>query len=186
VLGPDTVLDPANVKITAHDRSYPGASATTLFGVRASQATPALLLRIGGVDGVPSPSGGALTVVGPLGLTSSVAEWTGFDVSGTTGIAYFSYRVDPTGELALFTLDLTTGAATVVGPIANDLSLKRRRSRSGHGGPRGLTRRGAGSRRSPGGRRCLDYASPLVTRGGEVWRRGQGRASRELPWVERR
>lgn len=80
------------------------ATATTLFGIR-------------GADGMlyrqAPPNDGTQVLVGDLGvLSSSVA---GFDISGVTGIAYAALTNNDTFQSSLYTLDLGTGAATVLG-----------------------------------------------------------------------
>jgi hypothetical protein len=70
---------------------------------------------IGGVNGVPSPNGGAITTVGSLGLGTNLNENIGFDISGLSGVAFASIT---TGGLSrLYTINLATGAATLAGTI---------------------------------------------------------------------
>lgn len=122
---PDTAFSPLNVRSIAYDRNYAGSPATTLFGVTGSQVTPMQLVRLGGVDGNPSPAdGGAATLVGPLGLSTSTAEWVGFDVAAG-GTAFFSFYSDDIAGQALYTLDLATGTATLVGAMADDILVQR-------------------------------------------------------------
>ena len=82
---------------------------TTLFAIDAGADR---LDLIGGIDGTPSPNGGAVTSVGPLGVAVDNNSDAGLDIS-PGGAAYAALR---TGSLSrLFTIDLTTGAATLVG-----------------------------------------------------------------------
>jgi hypothetical protein len=114
---PDTALNPAsNVVAIAYDRNVPGTAATTLFGINYA-SNPDSLVRIGGVDGTPSPNGGQVTLVGSLGLNTS-SNATAFDIS-PSGKAYAALQ--PNGSLAshLYTIDLGTGTATDVGQIGN-------------------------------------------------------------------
>ena len=68
----------------AYDRNVLGATASTVVGL--TVAANDSLVRLGGVDGLPSPNGGALTQIGPLGVdTSSNA---GLDIDPATGEAY--------------------------------------------------------------------------------------------------
>ncbi|MFO0972823.1 MAG: DUF4394 domain-containing protein [Phycisphaerae bacterium] len=87
-----------------------GAGATTLFGIDNALD---VLVRIGGVDGMPSGNTGQLTTIGPLGVDTGV---TCFDI-GPDGAAYAA--LTPGGFSTLNRIDLTTGAATAVGPIGN-------------------------------------------------------------------
>src|SRR5262252_4778153 len=74
------------------------------------------LVTIGGIDSAPSPNGGVVRVVGPLGVNAS--NEVGFDISvGAEGSAYASLTVN--GKPGFYTIDLKTGAATMVGIIGN-------------------------------------------------------------------
>ncbi len=99
----------------AYTNNFGGATQTTLYGIDFGLNT---LVRQGGANGVPSPNTGQLTTIGPLGFDS--ADRLGFDISGQTGIAYASLTaiVGPLDFASqLFTINLATGAATLVGPI---------------------------------------------------------------------
>ena len=93
--------------------AYTGNAAspsTTLFGIDDGLD---ILVRQGGVAGSPSPNTGQLSTVGSLGLVPS-AEAAGFDVTASgTALAVFKVGTD-----GLYTVNLTTGAATLVGSIA--------------------------------------------------------------------
>lgn len=108
----DTNLNPADpaVVAVAYDRNVSGASATTLFGI--DSASDKLVL-VGGVDGAPSANGGTLTEVGVLGVDTSAV--VGFDIDAD-GAAFASLTVG--GVPGLYTINLSTGAATLIGAIA--------------------------------------------------------------------
>jgi len=111
----DTALNPAgNVVSVAYDRNDndPGTS-TTLYGIDSAAGT---LVMIGGVNGAPSPNGGVVTTVGSLGLGTNLNEAIGFDIS-TGGTAYASITTG--GISRLYTVNGTTGAATLVGAIGS-------------------------------------------------------------------
>ncbi len=129
--GTDTSLAPAgNVVAAAYDRNDNNpATLTTLYGI---DSTSGQLVLIGGIDGTPSPNGGAVTNVGSLLLGTNLAPQIGFDISGLTAIAYATITTfAPPGRLAgiiaggiptisrLYTINLATGAATLVGTIGN-------------------------------------------------------------------
>ena len=104
---------------SAYSNNFDGTSVTTLFGIDSNRD---VLVIQGGPNGVPSPNGGVLTTIG-AGLGFNTSDLVGFDISGLTDIAFASL-VPPTGGPAeLFTIDLTTGAATLVGTIGNALTL---------------------------------------------------------------
>jgi hypothetical protein len=113
--GTDTNLDdPAateSIDAVAYDRNFSGASVTTLFGIDFANNR---LVRIGGVDGTPTPNGGVVTPIGPLGVAASSFQ-AGFDIEAATGTAYASLEVG--GVTNLYTIDLGGGAATLVGAI---------------------------------------------------------------------
>lgn len=104
-----------NIAAVAYDRNFQGTTQTSLFGIDSNLNA---LVTIGGVNGTPSPNGGALFTVGSLGVDPGAM--VGFDVAAD-GTAYASMAVK--GKTKLFTVDLTTGAATEVGLIGKG-SLK--------------------------------------------------------------
>lgn len=113
--GDDTNLTPGTVTVdaVAYDNQFAGATTTTLFAL--NQATNSLAL-IGGVGGAPSPNLGVVTDVGPLGVTFAGSP-TGFDIA-VNGTAFAALR-PASGAQALYTLNLTSGAATLVGSIGD-------------------------------------------------------------------
>jgi Domain of unknown function (DUF4394) len=114
VAGVDFQLTPgAAVTGVAYDRNFGGSKVTTLYAI---DSTTDKLVTIGGIDSSPSPNGGVIRPVGPLGVNA--AEDAGFDISvGAEGSAYASLTVG--GKSGLYTIDLKTGAATQVGTIGN-------------------------------------------------------------------
>src|SRR5437763_5131380 len=100
----------ARVVGLAYDRDDRNpATATTLFGIDSSANT---LVRIGGVDGTPSPNGGAVTTIGSLGVTLSATN-VGFDIA-EDGVAYVSLPtlIAGTTTYRLHTVNLSTGAVS--------------------------------------------------------------------------
>jgi hypothetical protein len=106
-----------NVTGVAYTNSVAGATQTTLFGIDADRG---ILVRIGGPNGVPSPNLGQLTTIGSLGVTS---ELTGFEISGLTGAAYAALNSSG-GNSQLFTIDLLTGQASLIGFIGSGLLIR--------------------------------------------------------------
>jgi hypothetical protein len=108
---PDTDLSIPTVAAVAYDRSTAGATVTTLFGI---DSTTDQLVRIGGVDGSPSPNLGAVTNIGPLGV-NALGD-AGFDID-PAGNVFAALTVG--GQTGLYTVSLATGAATLVGAIGD-------------------------------------------------------------------
>jgi hypothetical protein len=109
--GTHEALNPAgNIVSIAYDRSDNYfATPTTLYGIDSAAGT---LVLIGSINGTPNhPNTGIVTTVGSLGLGTNLNEAIGFDISGTTGTAYASITTG--GISRLYTIDLTTGAATL-------------------------------------------------------------------------
>jgi hypothetical protein len=118
VLGDSGAGLAARVVGSAYTNNVNGTAVTTLFGIDSNRD---VLVIQGGINGVPSPNGGGLTTIGSLGFNTS--DLVGFDISGISGVAFASL-VAPTGGAAqLFTIDLPTGAATLVGTIGTGLTL---------------------------------------------------------------
>jgi hypothetical protein len=103
-----------NVVGAAYSNNFGGATVATLYGIDSGRD---VLVRVGGVNGTPSPNGGQLTTIGSLG--ANTIDEVGFDISGS-GVAYasLSTRIGPLDTSSdLYTIDLGTGAATFVGSI---------------------------------------------------------------------
>jgi 3D (Asp-Asp-Asp) domain-containing protein len=102
-----------SVVATAYTNSVAGALSTTLYAIDSDRD---VLVRS------PAPASGVLETVGSLGVTTTDAA--GFDILGSTGTAYAALAPDVSGGSQFYTLDLTTGAATLVGPINHAVPLQ--------------------------------------------------------------
>lgn len=89
----------AAVSGAAYTNNFAGATTTVLFDIDASGN------RLYKQD---PPNNGTLVDVGPLGI--DVESNNGFDIGGTSGIAYGIFTVGATQRI--YTVNLTTGAAT--------------------------------------------------------------------------
>lgn len=110
----------------AYDREVPGTTATTLLGVDGAQLR---LDRIGDVNGAPrSANSGTVATVGSLG--SFFGSPSGFGIvpsssPGGTAFAVFTAFPFPQAnnlpatDSRLFQVNLTSGAATLIGNIGN-------------------------------------------------------------------
>ena len=131
--GTDTVLsftganagEPPTLTAVAYtNNDNDAATPTTLFGIDSSLG---VLVRQGGPDGNPSPNTGALTTIGSL-LNSPSGDgpsFAGFDIFGPNNTALAVTSADPLfGDLArLYSVNLGTGAATLVGSVGDGSSL---------------------------------------------------------------
>jgi len=119
----DTAITPAGVTLTgiAYDRNdlLPGTP-TTLYAI---DATNGQLTTIGSIDGSPnSPNGGvAGPTVGSLGLGTALDPRIGFDISTQTGFGFATILTGGTDKL--YQVNLTTGAATLVGTIGTGTTI---------------------------------------------------------------
>jgi uncharacterized protein (TIGR03437 family) len=109
---PNAAANP-NVAGVAYTNSFSGATTTTLYGIDSN--LDALVLQ-GSQGGAPvSPNTGQLTTVGPLGVNTS--DQVGFDIASPSGLAFASLTAVGATTSSLYTINLQTGAATLVGPI---------------------------------------------------------------------
>jgi Domain of unknown function (DUF4394) len=103
----------ATVEAVAYTNPFAGATTTTLYALNQASSS---LATIGGLNGAPSPNGGVVTDVGPLGVTLTGAT-TAFDIASNNA-AYAVVR--PAGAMSsLYTVNLSTGASTLVGTVGD-------------------------------------------------------------------
>jgi hypothetical protein len=121
---PDTPLNPPNEKVAsvAYDRvaspSMPG-NTTTAFAISLSGNS---LVTIGSVNGIPaSANTGMLLNAKPLGVTLALNSVPGFDISPSE-IAFATLEDAATGLPGVYTINLSTGAATLAGTLPQPLS----------------------------------------------------------------
>ena len=101
----------------AYDNNIVDATSTQQFGIDASLA---ILTTV-------DNNNGTLETIGTLGLNGNLTDDLGFDVSGDTGIAFASLQFFRS-DSQLYTIDLDTGAATLVGVLGdgstvNDITI---------------------------------------------------------------
>jgi hypothetical protein len=116
----DTAINPGGVVAAglAYSSNGVGATTTTLYLVDSAGGT---LSTLGGVGGSPSPNGGTVTPVGSLGLGTSIDPRVGFDITGASDTAYASILTGGTDKL--YRINLSTGAATLVGTIGTGTTV---------------------------------------------------------------
>ncbi len=107
----DMALNPAgNVVGAAYINNVDGTAVTTLYDL--DSATDQLLIQA-------PPNNGTLTLVGPLGVDTS--SDVGFDVSPLDNVAFAALSVG--GVSSLYTIELGTGAARLIGPIGTGATV---------------------------------------------------------------
>ncbi len=103
-----------NVVGSAYTNNFAGATATTLFGIDSNLD---ILVRQGGAGGAPSPNGGQLFTLAPLGF--NVQDLAGFDIAaiGNQAFAVMTLAGEATPRLFLINLTPVNVMASVASPI---------------------------------------------------------------------
>jgi hypothetical protein len=106
----------SNIVAAAYTNNFVGATSTTLYVIDSIQNT---LATQGSAGGSPvSPNTGQLFTVGPLGVDPN--DIAGFDISSSTGAAFASINIGGTFGTQLYAINLTTGAASLIGAIGSN------------------------------------------------------------------
>jgi trimeric autotransporter adhesin len=102
-----------NLVAAAYTNSFLGATTTTLYALDAARGA---LVTQGSPGGAPvSPNTGQLFTVGSLGQPTTGRA--GFDLAPGSNAAFASLTAPGAAQSQLFAINLTTGAATLVGAI---------------------------------------------------------------------
>ncbi len=104
---------PASVVAAAYSNSFAGTTTTTLFDL---DATTDVLARQ-----VP-PNDGTLVNVGALGVDIA-ASGAAFDIGGGGSAAYAALRSGAAGPFSLYSVNLTTGVAALIGNTGGNAAL---------------------------------------------------------------
>jgi hypothetical protein len=119
---PNSAQNP-NIEAVAYSNNFFGNVAgnpgTTLFGIDTN---------LGVLVTVNPPNNGTLNTIGPILLNGTgpnvgISELATFDISGLTGTAYAALNITG-GNSSLYTINLSTGAATFVGLIGNGFQIR--------------------------------------------------------------
>jgi hypothetical protein len=89
------------------------ATSTTLYAIDSARNT---LVTIGSLNSTISPNGGTVFTVGQLGVNTQ--DFASLDISGQTGVAYASLTPEGGTASKLYTINLSTGTASLLGTIA--------------------------------------------------------------------
>jgi hypothetical protein len=107
----DGTINPAGAAITAsaYANNFAGTTSTTLFDIDVN--TDQLYIQ-------NPPNAGTLVAVGSLGMNAEAMS--GFDIGGTTGMAYA--LLSSGGNTRLYNINRTTGAASAMGNFSSPVS----------------------------------------------------------------
>ncbi|HMT08723.1 MAG TPA: DUF4394 domain-containing protein [Pyrinomonadaceae bacterium] len=111
----DGTINPGTPTITAggYTNSFPGTTTTTLYTVDSTGDT----LNIQN-----PPNNGTQVAVGPLGI--NVSSVSGLDIHPSGNVALAAFQIGAETTSKLFSINLTTGAATFIGPIGAATNLR--------------------------------------------------------------
>jgi len=111
---PNAGQDP-NIVGAAYTNNFINSSSTTLYEIDSNLNA---LVTQGSVGSAPiSPNSGQLLTIGSLGAGVDPNGVLGFDISSETGVALASFNTDGSSTTNLVTINLRTGASTLIGPI---------------------------------------------------------------------
>jgi hypothetical protein len=102
---PNFGRDP-DVTHSAYTNNFAGATTTRLYNI--DSGLDVLVFQ-------DPPNAGVLNTVGPIG--TDITDFGGFDISGVTGIAYAAVKDANLSRSTFWTINLTTGAGSMVGEI---------------------------------------------------------------------
>jgi hypothetical protein len=102
------------VDAIAYDNQVAGAAPATLYGIYFGTGD---LVRIGGPEATPSPNEGAVTTIGPLGVPQAGNTPIGLDWAPAGNLV--AAITAASGGTGLYTIDTTTGSASLVGSIGD-------------------------------------------------------------------
>jgi hypothetical protein len=96
-----------------------GTTTTSVYGIDYQKGT---LVTIGGIAEAPSPNDGTVFTRGSLGTTPVTPM--GFDISGSTRVAYLASAKSSGDSYSLYSVNLATGVATSLGTIDSSLPIR--------------------------------------------------------------
>lgn len=117
----DDQLNPSGSSVTAaaYTNSFAGTGTSTLYVI--DTANDRLMIQ----GRAPStPIAGDLQVVGPLGIAGDVHTLAGLDINAINNNAFAALNVGTATTSDLYSINLTTGAATRIGPIGSTARIR--------------------------------------------------------------
>jgi len=116
---PNAAANP-NVVGVAYTNNFDRPTSTTLYGIDSSLN---ILVRQGSVGGAPdSPNNGQLNTIGPLGVDTT--DQVGFDIVAPNDVAYASLTPMGASGSSFYSINLNTGAATLIGAIGGGAIIR--------------------------------------------------------------
>ena len=111
----DTPLNPGTPAVTgaAYTNNFAGTTTTTLYDIDSTADTLSIQ---------NPPNNGTLVPVGALGV--NITSTNGFDIQSGSNTAFAAFQINAELTSRLYTINLTTGAATLVGPIGSATALR--------------------------------------------------------------
>lgn len=101
-----------NIVHSAYNKNFKGTDSTVLYNI--DSGLDALVIQ-------DPPNDGGLKTVGLLG--TDVTDIGGFDISGKTGVAYAAITAADLSKTTFWTIDLGSGAGSMVGEVGGGSSL---------------------------------------------------------------
>jgi hypothetical protein len=101
-----------NIVASAYTNSFAGATSTTLYDIDSN--LDILVTQ-------SPPNAGTLNTVGSLGI--NIGSMAGFDIQPLSGVAFAALQT-PGSFSSLYTINLNTGAATLVGAIGSSETIR--------------------------------------------------------------
>ncbi len=100
---------------SAYTNNFAGASSTVLYGIDSA---------LGILATQNPPNSGTLNTIGGLGAGDISSGLVGFDISGLSGTAFASLTADAANTSQLYTINLGSGAATLIGTIGGGTTIR--------------------------------------------------------------
>src|SRR5262245_28409861 len=118
--GDDNAGANPNLVAVAYTNNFDRATSTTLYGIDSNLD---ILVRQGSVGGAPDPpNNGRLTTIGMLGVNTT--DQVGFDITAPNDAAFASLTTMGASSSSLYSINLNTGAATLIGVIGGGALIR--------------------------------------------------------------
>lgn len=109
-----------NLVAVGYTNNFDRTTTTTLYGIDSNLD---ILVRQGSVGGAPdSPNNGRLTTIGALGVNTT--DQAGFDITAPNDVAFASLTTMGASSSSFYSINLNTGAATLVGAIGGSALIR--------------------------------------------------------------